>query len=148
MDRKSGQLTIWHYGVSFLYTWLARVHRHFGIVYGTREHYVRAVSDYSRALAINPRSAETYLERGIILWRELGQAGQAIKDFTVALNLRPAWPVPLFFRALAHQETSDYAAAIHDLSSYLESGDRSWREDATRQLFLIRLIEGDEVIRE
>ena len=148
MDRKSGQLTIWQYGVSFFYMWSARVHRHFGIVFCARDEYTHAVSDYSRALALNPGFAEAYLERGILLWRELGQAGQAVVDFTAALRLRPSWPVPLFFRGLAHQETSDYSAAIHDLSTYLESGDGSWRSDATRQLSLMHLIRSDGAIKE
>lgn len=141
-------MTVWRYGVSFFYLWSARVHRHFGIVFCNRDEYTHAVSDYSRALVLNPGFSEAYLERGILLWRELGQAGQAIVDFTAALDLRPGWPVALFFRGLAHQGTSDYSAAIHDLSTYLESEDRSWREDATSQLFLMRLVWSDGVIRE
>jgi tetratricopeptide (TPR) repeat protein len=148
MDRKSGRFTGWQYGVSFLYIWSARVHRHFGIVFCARDQYANAVSDYSHALAMNPGSAEAYLERGILLWRELGQARQSIVDFTAALRLRPDRPEALFFRGLAHQETSDYSAAIHDLSTYLESEDGSWREDAKRQLSLIHLVWNDGAIRE
>jgi tetratricopeptide (TPR) repeat protein len=148
MDRKSGQITVWQYGVAFFYMWSARVHRHFGIVFCARNEYIHAVSDYSQALALNPKFADAHLERGILLWRELGQARQAIVDFTAALGLRPGWPVALFFRGLAHQEMSDYSAAIHDLSTYLESEDRSWRDDATRQLSLMRLVWSDGAIRE
>lgn len=140
-------MTIWHFGVSFFYIWSARVHRHFGIVFCDRGEYARAVADYGRALAHNPRVADAHLERGILLWRELGQAREAIADFSAALSLRSGWPVALFFRGLAHQETSNYAAAIHDLSAYLESEDGSWREDATRQLSLMRLIWSDGAIR-
>jgi tetratricopeptide (TPR) repeat protein len=147
MDRKPAQMTIWHYGVSFFYMWSARVHRHFGIVSCNLDEYASAVSDYSRVLDANPGFAEAYLERGILLWRELGQARQAIVDFTVALRLRPGWPAALFFRGLAHQGASNYSAAIHDLSTYLESEDLSWREDAVRQLSLLHLIWGDGVSR-
>lgn len=148
MDRKPDQMNIWQIGVSFFYMWSARVHRHFGIVRCARDEYASAVSDYSRALSVNPKFAEAYLERGILLWRELGQTRQAIADFTAALQLRPDWPPALFFRGLAYQGASNYAAAIHDLSTYLESDDVSWREAATRQLSLMRLIESEEGARD
>jgi tetratricopeptide (TPR) repeat protein len=141
-------MTIWQLGVSIFYMWSARVHRHFGIVRCRRDEYSRAVSDYSRALRVNPRYADAYLERGILLWRELGQANQAIVDFSMALRLRPEWPVALFFRGLAYQGTSNYPAAMDDLSTYLESDDLSWREDAIRQLSLIRLLKGGETPKE
>ncbi|MBN1311023.1 MAG: hypothetical protein JXB30_06350 [Anaerolineae bacterium] len=133
-------MNIWRYGVSFFYLWLARIHRHFGIVFSGKAEYASAVRDYTRALDINPGLAKAYLERGILLWRELGQAGQAVVDFTAALHLYPAWPEALFFRGLAHQGISDYSAAIRDLSAYLDTEDLAWRENATRQLHLIRMI--------
>jgi tetratricopeptide (TPR) repeat protein len=141
-------MTIWQLGVSIFYMWSARVHRHFGIVRCNRDEYSSAVSDYSRALHVNPWYADAYLERGILLWRELGQANQAIVDFSTALRLRPEWPAALFFRGLAHQGTSNYSAAIDDLSTYLESDDSSWREDATRQLSVIRMLKGGETPKE
>ena len=143
MDKKSGQAAIWLFLVSFLYIWSARVHRHFGIVFCDRVEYTSAVFDYGRALDFNPRFAQAYLERGILLWRELGEARRAIVDFTVALRLRPGWPEALFFRGLAHQGASNYSAAIHDLSAYLESEDMSWRQDAIRQLSLMQLVWGN-----
>jgi tetratricopeptide (TPR) repeat protein len=140
MERRSRQVNIWQYGGAFFYLWSARIHRHFGIVFAEKREYASAVRDYTRALKSNPRLARAYLERGILLWRELGQAEQAIGDFTVALRLDSAWPEALFFRGLAHQGISDYPAAIGDLSSYLDTGDRSWRDNATRQLHLMRMI--------
>ena len=140
MDRRPRQTNIWHLGVSFFYIWSARAHRHFGIIFSEKNEYARAVCDYTRALNINPRLAEAYLERGILWWRELGQTGQAIADFSAVLCLSPAWPEALFFRGLAYQGASDYPAAIRDLSDYLETEDLSWREDAIRQLSLMRVI--------
>lgn len=146
MDRKPAQTTVWQIGVSFFYIWSARVHRHFGIVLCSRDEYANAVSEYGRALDVNPAYADAYLERGILLWRELGAAKQAVADFTAALRLHPGWPVALFFRGLAHQGMGNYPAAIHDLSTYLESGDLSWQRDAARQLSLIQMISGDELV--
>jgi len=140
MERRSRQVNIWQYGVSFFYLWSARIHRHLGIVFAEKREYASAVSDYTCALEINPSLAKAYMERGILLWRELGQAEQAIGDFTAALRLYPAWSEALFFRGLAHQGTSNYSAAIGDLSAYLDTEDRSWRENATRQLQLMRMI--------
>jgi tetratricopeptide (TPR) repeat protein len=131
---------ILQYGVSLFYMWIARTHRHFGIIYASQDEYESAVSDYSRALDIYPGFAQAYLERGILMWRELGQMSRAVGDFTVALRLRPGWPEALFFRGLAHQGMSNYHEAVRDLSDYLASRDSSWREDAVRQLSLMRPI--------
>ncbi|MBN1430253.1 MAG: tetratricopeptide repeat protein [Anaerolineae bacterium] len=126
--------------MSFFYIWSARMHRHFGIVFSRKAEYVSAVCDYTRAVIVNPRLVKAYLERGILLWRELGQAKQAVEDFTAVLGLHPACAEALFFRGLAYQGTSNYPEAIHDLSEYLATEDVSWREDAIRQLSLMRLI--------
>lgn len=122
------------------FLWLGKVHRHYGIVLGSRAEFVRAIECYGRALMLDSTLGQAHLERGILLWRELDQASQAVADFNAALALRPDWPEPIFCRGMAHQSMGDYRAAIQDLAAYIASDDQTWREHAIRQLALIRAL--------
>jgi tetratricopeptide (TPR) repeat protein len=62
-----------------------------------RSHYEQgkpdlALSDYNKALNINPRYAEAYLNRGI-LYAGQGKLDLALSDFNQAININPgdAW---------------------------------------------------------
>jgi tetratricopeptide (TPR) repeat protein len=54
----------------------------------------QAISDFTKALEINPRLAEAYYNRGIV-YSEKGQLDQAISDFTKALEINPRLARPL-----------------------------------------------------
>ena len=139
MESKS-QPTIFKRVRARLYLWSGRIHRHYGIVHADRNEFVSAIEDYGKAVKMNPSLDIAYLERGTILWRELGRATHAIRDLTFALNSRPNWPDALFNRALAYQAAGNYEAAMDDFSSYLEQGDDRWRHDAASQLQQIRAL--------
>ena len=61
-----------------------------GIAYIDKAQYDLAISDFNKALDINPRDAEAYCNRGIA-YREKGQYDQAISDYTKAIELNPNW---------------------------------------------------------
>ncbi len=46
-----------------------------------RMFYEAAVAAFTRALAFDPDWIDVLLDRGLIYWRELGQAARAIEDF-------------------------------------------------------------------
>jgi Flp pilus assembly protein TadD len=49
---------------------------------------IKAISDYTKALEINPRDAEAYYNRGIA-YGEKGQYDEAISDYNKALEINP-----------------------------------------------------------
>lgn len=123
---------------AYLHFWSARVHRHYGIVYADKQEFQSAVEAYARASNLHPLLERAYLERGILLWRELGRSTHAIRDLSAALSLHPNWPDALFNRALAYHAAGNFAAAMEDLNAYLALDDETWRDDAASQLAQIR----------
>ena len=79
------------------------------------------------------------LERGILLWRELGRAGEALADFDALLAEDPHYGPALFCRALAAQEDGRYQAALNDLDTYLALPDpEAYQDEASRTAVLLR----------
>lgn len=130
----------WNRLLAIFHLWSGRVHRHYGIVYGDTREFSNAVESYGRATKLNPRLAVAYLERGTLLWRELGRAVHAIRDLTIALTLRPDWPDALFNRGQAYQAAGNYRAAATDLSAFLSAGKGSMVEHARVQLVHLQAI--------
>jgi tetratricopeptide (TPR) repeat protein len=128
---------------ALLIFWRARINRHYGIMQHDRKAFSEAVRWYGEALKFDPGLSRAYLERGILHWRELNEPAKAIRDLTVALELRPAWPYAHFCRGLAQQAAGNFAAAIEDLTAYLESGERIWYDEAARQLSVLRVVNAD-----
>ncbi len=126
------------------YLWSGRVHRHYGIVHADTDEFQSAVEDYQRAVGVNPGLGIAYLERGILLWRELGRFPHAIRDLNLALGLRPDWPEALFNRGMAQQAAGNYEAAAQDMMAYLALGEDTWRDAAARQLRSIRMMLADQ----
>lgn len=132
--------TVWHRLQAFVHLWSGRVHRHYGIVHADHREFVSAVESYGHAVKLNPALGIAYLERGILLWRELGRAPHAIRDLSTALSLRPGWPEALFNRGQAYQAAGNYRAAFTDLAAYLSLGHGNWQENAARQIEHLRAI--------
>jgi len=59
-----------------------------GIAYGEKGQYDQAISDFNKAIEINPRYGQAYNNRGIV-YRLKGQYDQAISDFNKAIEINP-----------------------------------------------------------
>ncbi len=59
-----------------------------GLAYGDKGEYDRAITDYDKAIALNPEDAVAYYNRGVA-YEELGNKQQAATDYQKALSLRP-----------------------------------------------------------
>jgi len=59
-----------------------------GIAYGEKGQYDQAISDFNKAIEINPRYEKAYNNRGIV-YRLEGQYDQAISDFNKAIEINP-----------------------------------------------------------
>jgi tetratricopeptide (TPR) repeat protein len=64
----------------------AKFYNNRGIAYGEKGQYDQAISDFNRAIELNPRDIKAYNNRGIV-YRLKGQYDQAISDFNRAIEL-------------------------------------------------------------
>jgi tetratricopeptide (TPR) repeat protein len=90
-----------------------------GISYYERGQYDQAMSDYNKALGIDPGSAKACYKRGIICFKK-GEYDQAISDYTKTLGINPRYPNAHYNRGHAYAANSQYDQAILDFSKTLE----------------------------
>jgi tetratricopeptide (TPR) repeat protein len=66
----------------------AKFYNNRGAAYGEKGQYDQAISDFNKAIEINPRYNKAYNNRGIV-YRLKGQYDQAISDFNKAIVINP-----------------------------------------------------------
>jgi tetratricopeptide (TPR) repeat protein len=123
----------------FAYIW-GSLHRQFGNKSSfTREHEL-ALHFFNLACRWDPNLYPAQLDRGILLWREMGRIDEAIADFDNLLEKAPNYPLALLNRAMASQAAGRYAAALADLELFLtlDQDDEEYRSIATRTAVLLR----------
>ncbi len=79
----------------------------------------QAISDFNKALEINPKDAEAYFNRGIV-HLEKGRYEQAISDYTKALEIDPRNAKVYLKRGNAYEGEGKYKQAIFDYTKALE----------------------------
>jgi tetratricopeptide (TPR) repeat protein len=90
-----------------------------GILHMQNRDFARAIADYDRALATEPKLAEAHVNRGIALLHSGGRDREAVDALTKGLALQPSRPeIAHYSRAVAHEllgnareAYADYAAA-------------------------------------
>ena len=85
--------------------------------------YDEAISDYTKALEIDPTLAEAYGNRGTTYGRK-GQYDKAISDFTKALEINPKDALAYYNRGLAYYNKGQYGEAISDGTEALKINPR------------------------
>ncbi len=78
----------------------------------------RAIESYGQAIAVDPRSALAYNNRGLALKRK-GELELAIADFGVAVRLDPRFAVAYHNRGSAHQAKGELDKAISNFNESL-----------------------------
>ena len=91
--------------------------------YAKKGQYDRAISDFNKALEINPRDGEAYSNRGIAYARK-GQYAQAISDLNKALKINPRDAKAYNNRGIAYKKKDQYGQAISDFNKALEINPR------------------------
>ncbi len=72
-----------------------------GIVYQRKGQYDQAISDYNKALEINPRFAKAYNNRGLA-YKKKGKYDQAISDYNKALEINPRYADAYLHRGIVY----------------------------------------------
>jgi tetratricopeptide (TPR) repeat protein len=108
----------------------AQVNRHAAIDRvnrGTKEldagDLVGALSDFNRAIELDPNYSAAYFSRGLVLRRQADYDG-AISDFTKAIELNPIAEAYLD-RGAASKDKGDRDGAIADYTKAIELNDKS-----------------------
>ncbi len=112
-----------------LYMW-GSLHRNFGNRSNFQREHRHAVHRFSQAYQLDPTLREARLDRGIILYRELGMLDEAMADFDALLEDDPGYGPALLNRAMVAQERGRYAEALVDLRAYLalpKEDEEYWR---------------------
>lgn len=122
-----------------LYMW-GSLHRNFGNKSSFEREHRSAVKRFTQAFQLDPGLREARLDRGIILYRELGRLDEAMADFDALLDEDPDYGPALLNRAMISQERGEYVDALNDLDSYLglPKEDEEYWQIANRMAALLR----------
>jgi tetratricopeptide (TPR) repeat protein len=121
------------------YMW-GSLHRNFGNQTSFQREHRAAVRCFGRAYQLDPNLRQARLDRGIVLWREMGRVEEALADFDGLLEQDPAYGLALLNRAMVLQEVGRYRPALADLETFLHLADEDeeYRQIAIRTRNLLR----------
>ncbi len=121
------------------YMW-GSLHRNFGNKSSFEREHRSAIKRFTQAYETDPSLREARLDRGIILYRELGLHAEAMADFDALLAEDPQYGPALLNRAMVEQENGRYPEALADLEAYLALPveDKEYRRLAERTAALLR----------
>ena len=94
-----------------------------GMAYMDKGQYDQAISDYNKALEINPKFAEAYYNRGIACGGK-GHFDQAISSFNKALEINQKFAEAYSNRGITYRRKGQYDQAISDYNKALEISPR------------------------
>lgn len=90
-----------------------------GDSYMKKGQYDKAISEYAKAIEIDPKYAEAYKGRGSGYTMKR-QYNKAIEDLNKAIQLEPVNAEAKYYRGLAYAKTGQYDKAISDFSKCIE----------------------------
>ncbi len=127
---------LWAY---LVYTW-GGLHRYFGNKNSMRSEHEAAVRYFSKAYDIDPTFQRVRLERGVLLFRELGRTEEALADFDALLAEDPDYAPALFNRALLAQQNGRYQDALNDLEAYQALNPAQYQKETTHLITLLHAL--------
>ncbi|GEM_PF-3300160 len=90
----------------------------------SKGNYQESVTNYDKAIALNPKYARAYNNRGLA-YNSLGNYQQAIADYDKAIELNPDSADTYNQRGLAYHNIGNYEKAITDYSKAIELSPKS-----------------------
>ncbi|HOP64027.1 MAG TPA: tetratricopeptide repeat protein [Spirochaetota bacterium] len=89
------------------------IYNHRGLVYFTLSEYDKAISDFTKAIEMEPKDTRVYTNRGLT-FRMLKRYDDSLKDFNKSLELNPLWPDTFYGRSLTYYDLGDIQRALED----------------------------------
>jgi tetratricopeptide (TPR) repeat protein len=96
----------------------AEVYFRRGLALSELKSYEAAIADYSKTIALDPRFAPAYNNRGN-LYQLQGNLDKALEDYQQALTLQPNYPLAYFNRGNVYAKKKLYDLAIKDYNQAL-----------------------------
>jgi len=90
-----------------------------GISHLEKEQIDDAISDFNKAIELNPRNAAAYISRGIAYYKQ-GQIDQAISDYDKAIEINPEYAEAYYNRGNAFGKQGQFDQAISDYNKAIE----------------------------
>ncbi len=90
-----------------------------GIAYSKRHQYDLAISDYSKAIELEPKKEDAYVSRGIA-YANIGKINLALEDFTKAIELNATMPEAYNNRGGMYFVKGEYQKAVEDCTKAIE----------------------------
>jgi tetratricopeptide (TPR) repeat protein len=81
--------------------------------------YLGALTDYTRAIQIDPDDAIAVCDRGVVYYR-LGDEENAKIDYTRSIELNPRLSIAYYRRGFLHYTAKDYVSAIADYNKSID----------------------------
>jgi tetratricopeptide (TPR) repeat protein len=132
---------LWAY---LVYTW-GGLHRLFGNRNSMRSEHEAAVRYFTKASEIDPTFHRVRLERGILLFRELGRFDEALSDFNFLLAEESDYSnLALLNRAIIHQQNARFDDALSDLNAFLELPADDYYNEAIRMRDVLQTMLSDD----
>ena len=92
-----------------------------GLTYFDKGQYDLAISNFSRAIEIDPEHVASYSNRGEV-YKLKGQYDKAISDFSIVIETNPKLSVFYYIRGNTYFEKKDYANTRNDYNKAQELG--------------------------
>ena len=90
-----------------------------GNVYSKQGNFAQAISEYTKAIEINPGLAEAYNNRGLT-YVEQGNLPQAVSDYNKAIEINPNLADVYANRGLVYARQSNFSQAVSDFTKAIE----------------------------
>ena len=116
-----------------------------GLQYLEKGQYDQAITEFTKAIKLEPKLAEVYYNRGVA-YGEKGQDNQAISDYTKAIELNPKFAWAYYNRGNAYEEKGHYDQAISDYTKAIELNPRDADVYNNRGLVYVEKGQHDQAI--
>jgi tetratricopeptide (TPR) repeat protein len=86
-----------------------------------------AISEFDRAIAIEPNNPQFYFNRGYVKWKGLDDLAGALADFDRTIELKPSFTEAYAARAGLKEKMGNYSWALKDYDKAIANSPKSWR---------------------
>ncbi|MFN6305674.1 MAG: tetratricopeptide repeat protein [Microcystis sp.] len=90
-----------------------------GVLYYNQQKYDLALSDWNKAIELNPNFAGAYVNRGI-LYSDLQKYDLALSDYSKAIDINPNYAVAYNSRGILYSDQQKYELALSDYNKAID----------------------------